>query len=160
MYRCPVFICSWLFLLNCYCFLMILWQKWWKKTVQSFYYTLTCDSKLQSLQKQHMIYVSRYVSYCDDHIKIRIVSWKSVSLHPYSNLTFLATGFVPSTGGQICVPCSTTRVTGNVDWALWQYRKISNISSTKSQNLYDSHLVLRSSLPNPLKPGVKSRMKM
>ena len=40
------------------------------------------------------------------------------------------------------------------------YRKISNIRRTKSQNLKDSHLVLKSSLPNPLKPGVKSRMKM
>ena len=40
------------------------------------------------------------------------------------------------------------------------YRKISNIRRTKSQNWNDSHLVLKSSLPNPLKPGVKSRMKM
>ena len=40
------------------------------------------------------------------------------------------------------------------------YRKVSNIRRTKSQNLNDSHLVLKSSLPNPLKPGVKSRMKM
>ena len=40
------------------------------------------------------------------------------------------------------------------------YRKISNISRTKYQNLNDSHLVLKSSLLNPLKPGVKSRMKM
>ena len=40
------------------------------------------------------------------------------------------------------------------------YRKLSNIRRTKSQNLNDSHLVLKSSLPNPLKPGVKSRMKM
>ena len=40
------------------------------------------------------------------------------------------------------------------------YRKISYISLTKSQNLNDSHLVLQSSLPNPLKPGVKLRMKM
>ena len=35
MYRYHVFICSWLFLLNCYCFLMILCQKWRNKTVQS-----------------------------------------------------------------------------------------------------------------------------
>ena len=42
----------------------------------------------------------------------------------------------------------------------WVYHKISNISRTKSQNLNDSHLVLQSSLPNPLRPGVKSRMKM
>ena len=40
------------------------------------------------------------------------------------------------------------------------YRKISNIRRTKSQNLIDSHLALHSSLPNPLKPGVESRMKM
>ena len=31
--------------------------------------------------------------------------------------------------------------------------KISNISRTKSQNLNDSDLLLKSSLPNPLKPG-------
>ena len=42
----------------------------------------------------------------------------------------------------------------------FKYCKVSNISRTKSQNLNDSHLVLKSSLPNPLKPGVKSRMKM
>ena len=41
-----------------------------------------------------------------------------------------------------------------------EYRKISNIRRTKFQNLNDSHLVLKSSLPNPLKPGVQSRMKM
>ena len=40
------------------------------------------------------------------------------------------------------------------------YRKISNIRRTKSQNLNDSRLVLQLSLSNPLKPGVKSRMKM
>ena len=40
------------------------------------------------------------------------------------------------------------------------YRKISNIRHTKSPNLNVSHLVLQLSLPNPMKPGVKSRMKM
>ena len=40
------------------------------------------------------------------------------------------------------------------------YRRVSNISRTKSQHLKDSHAVLRLSLPNPLKPDVKSRMKM
>ena len=39
-------------------------------------------------------------------------------------------------------------------------RKISNIRYTKSQNFNDSRLVLQLSLPNPLKPGVKSRMEM
>ena len=40
------------------------------------------------------------------------------------------------------------------------YRKISSISRTKSQNLNVSCLLLQWSLPNPLKPGVKLRMKM
>ena len=40
------------------------------------------------------------------------------------------------------------------------YRKVSNIRSTKSQNLKASHPTLQLSLPNPLKPGVKLRMKM
>ena len=40
------------------------------------------------------------------------------------------------------------------------HRKVSNIRHTRSQNWNDSHLVLKSPLPNPLKPGVKSRMKM
>ena len=39
------------------------------------------------------------------------------------------------------------------------YHKISNISRTKFQNL-NAYLVLQLSLPNPMKPGVKSRMKM
>ena len=37
-----------------------------------------------------------------------------------------------------------------------KYRIISNVSHTKYQNLYDSRLGFQS-LPNPLKPGVKSR---
>ena len=40
------------------------------------------------------------------------------------------------------------------------YSKVSNTRRTKSQNLKDSRTVLRLSLPNPLKPDVKSRMKM
>ena len=38
--------------------------------------------------------------------------------------------------------------------------KISKIRHNKSQNLNDSRLVLQLSLSNPLKPGVKSKMKM
>ena len=40
------------------------------------------------------------------------------------------------------------------------YRKVSNIRRTKSQNSNASRLILEFSLPNPLKPGVKLRMKM
>ena len=40
------------------------------------------------------------------------------------------------------------------------YRQVSNIRRTKFQQLKDYRTVLRLSLPNPLKPDVKSRMKM
>ena len=40
------------------------------------------------------------------------------------------------------------------------YHHTSNISRTKSQNLNISRIVLQLSLPNPLKPGVKPRMKI
>ena len=41
-----------------------------------------------------------------------------------------------------------------------QYRQVSNIRRTKSQHSKDSPTVLQLSLQNPLKPYVKSRMKM
>ena len=40
------------------------------------------------------------------------------------------------------------------------YHQFSNIRRTQSQNINVCHLVLLLSLPNPLKPGVKLRMKM
>ena len=40
------------------------------------------------------------------------------------------------------------------------YRQVFNIRRTKSQHLKDSRIVLPLSLPNPLKPEFKSRMKM
>ena len=40
------------------------------------------------------------------------------------------------------------------------YCEIPNISHTKSQDFTDSRLVLQLFLPNPLKPGIKGRMKM
>ena len=40
------------------------------------------------------------------------------------------------------------------------YRQVSNIRRTKSQHLKYSRTDLRLSLPNPLKPDVKSKMKM
>ena len=59
----------------------------------------------------------------------------------------------------IYLPCSPNSIKqglrcGNM------YRQVSNIRRTKSQHLKDSRIVLRLSLPNPLKPDVKSRMKM
>ena len=47
--------------------------------------------------------------------------------------------------------------TGNPQYI---YRQVSNIRHTQSQHLKDFRTVLRLSLSNPLKPDVKSRMKM
>ena len=43
---------------------------------------------------------------------------------------------------------------------LYEYRQFSNISRIQSQNINVSRLVFQLSLPNPLKPDVKLRMKM
>ena len=45
-------------------------------------------------------------------------------------------------------------------YVIYNYRKVSNIRRTKCQHLNDSRLVLQLSEPNPLKPSVKSIMKM
>ena len=58
----------------------------------------------------------------------------------------------------LVVPILATRVTCPILKSL--YLKISNISTTKFQNLTVSRLVLQLSLCIILKPGVKSRMKM
>ena len=47
-----------------------------------------------------------------------------------------------------------------VSGVIRSYRQLSNISRTKSKNLNVSHLFLQLSLPYPLKPCVKLRMKM
>ena len=54
------------------------------------------------------------------------------------------------------------RLSAPVIWfnSLYNQRQISNISCTKSQYLNVFCLVLQLSLPNPLKPRVKPRMKM
>ena len=48
----------------------------------------------------------------------------------------------------------------NNDISQRNHCKIPNTSHTKFQNLNDSRLILELSLPNPLKPGVKLRMKI
>ena len=44
---------------------------------------------------------------------------------------------------------NSSAILNNVIWS-------TNITRTKSQNLYVARLVLQLSLPNPVKPGVKS----
>ena len=49
---------------------------------------------------------------------------------------------------------------GHISLRKYIYPKVYNLSRTKFQNLNDSRPVLQLSLPNLLKPCVKSRMKM
>ena len=58
---------------------------------------------------------------------------------------------------QLFYSLSFTRSDGR---SMDKYCKISNIRRTKSPNLNVSRLVVQLSLPNPMKPGVKLRMKM
>ena len=51
-------------------------------------------------------------------------------------------------------------IVGEITELKSHYRQVSNIRRTKCQNLNDSRLVLQLSVPNPLKPSVKSMMKM
>ena len=57
-------------------------------------------------------------------------------------------------------PCNHSLYNGIIIFTRIDYRKFSNIRRTQSQNINVSCLVLQLSLPNPLKPGVKFRMKM
>ena len=54
----------------------------------------------------------------------------------------------------------TSRNSCSISLDITGYRQVSNIRRTKFQHLKDSRTVLRLSLPNLLKPDVKSRMKM
>ena len=47
--------------------------------------------------------------------------------------------------------------TGEFMWSIYLYCQTSYIRHIKFQNLHVSHPVLQLSLPNPLKPGVKSK---
>ena len=52
------------------------------------------------------------------------------------------------------------RIHMHIYMCIYMYRQVSNIRRTKSQHLKYYRTVLRLSFPNPLKPEVKSRMKM
>ena len=58
------------------------------------------------------------------------------------------------------VPVSLEQDTGNITVEDLNYRKVSNIRGTKSQNSNASRLDLQLPLRNILKPGVKWKMKM
>ena len=56
--------------------------------------------------------------------------------------------------------CFNVRMLTEMPFSNMDYPQVSNIRRTKSQHLKDSRIVMWLSLANPLKPDVKSRMKM
>ena len=86
------------------------------------------------------LHISKCQVLCIDvigNIKVVFYLWEN------NMVKWGATSLVSSKFGQCSTRCQTF-----------------NTRCTKSQNLNVSRLVLQLSLPNPLKPGVKSRMKM
>ena len=59
-----------------------------------------------------------------------------------------------------CCCCYSSSSSSCYYYYYYYYRKVSNIRRTKSQQLKYSRTVLGLSLPNPLKPDIKSRTKM
>ena len=81
-----------------------------------------------------------------EEVTLDVHAWKSENeTHP------ILFGF----GNESMVLCKSV-----VSSVLIHYCQTFNISCTKFQNLNFSRLVLQLSLPNPLNPGVKSKMKM
>ena len=91
--------------------------------------------------------------------KIYLAASPSQFLSPAA-LTFLVES-IP-----IKLTCHAVKIVKGICWKIsrpfyvFEYRQFSNIRRTQSPNKNGSRLVLRLSLPNPLKPGVKLRMKM
>ena len=110
-----------------------------------------------------------------DHSEYGLSQWETTLhcnvvfhwLHPYPEWSLLQTrllAYPPSLLVRKVLLCKLF----SVIW-MWiryilevplKYRQTSDIKCTKSQNINVSRPVLQLSFPNPLKPGVKSRMKM
>ena len=84
------------------------------------------------------------------------VSWPS-HISPGTAGTWFLSSYKLTAAGKVA-PCWLVAPASDITATM--YRQLSNISRTKFQNLNISALVLRLPLPNPLKPCVRSRMKM
>ena len=91
----------------------------------------------------------------------RLVSWSETYFPKYFETQYGYSNLIDSLWFAV-TQISGHQIAANF-WHMYAttaYRKISNIRRTKSPNLNVPRLVLQSSLTNPMKPGVKSRMKM
>ena len=86
-------------------------------------------------------------------IKHQAITWPCVELQPWHHMASL--GYKKSNFALVFGEARKRYIRTN--WK--KYCQTSNISHTKSPNL-NVCLILQLSLPNPLKPGVKLRMKM
>ena len=103
-------------------------------------------------------------------IKYIAIAWDNILKEPIMTRTrryiFICYDIVPQ--NIHVLPCisevtrsyNTRRRVRYINVHVKRYRKISSLRHTKSQKLNDSRFILQLSLPNPLKPGLKSRMKM
>ena len=85
------------------------------------------------------------------------VDWSRLDLiDSSSSISCCLAQLIPAVGDQCTLEPPPLFTSNGKD----DYRKLSNIRGTNSQNLNVSRLVLQLLLPNLLKPGVKKRMKM
>ena len=90
------------------------------------------------------------------HIKMSPAKWLPLIYAGLDELPYIMLEFVK----YVPMPPEVKRDLRQGHISFGMYRTISNIRRTKSPNLNVSLLVLELSLSNPMKPGVKSRMKM
>ena len=116
----------------------------------------------------HLSIKTIFPRYEDFHVKDKTVSRKTISSLTWGSLYWQDDILIlrwPPEYPQLTTLCHGCWCPGSLCRHVLRnpgidYRKISNIRRTKSPNLDVSRLVVQLSSPNPVKPGVKSRMKM
>ena len=108
---------------------------------------------------EHRYVISCHTDWCVTipALNMKYTSWIQITVSIQFSLKFIndSVSFPVMASCQCWQRSKTTRKRDKLN-----YRKISHIRHTNSQNFTDSRLVLQLPLPNPLKPGIKSRMKI
>ena len=102
------------------------------------------DDHCINLRTRCMIFLSQYTTFL----------WNEYTTHYYSCL-------LPNHAAILWPEIISYRsYRPTLAWELPHYHKISNISRTQSETLSDCRFILQLPFANPLKPGVKLRLKM
>ena len=138
-----------------------LWNKCVHVSAKKIHYInmLNCNFPLKAFMQNHYHQRNSQIKHiCIYLVNVHIVRPSAGRANIYTPLKVLS--FVEITLSVLVDSCDLL-IQIIQDWfTALEYRKISNISRTKSQNLTDSRHILQLFLPNPLKPVIKSRMKM